>query len=241
MNMPQTQSLRTPRRRLCASLRSRKAHGHMDIAEEPVSVNPRIYRTKRRGPDGAPWSTTSLTLAVRAPLVWTHCLGNKKLVRWVYQTHGRSIRSTTMWDTSLWGLLDRFEPPPNSCETTSHNMPCQETNKVLKWCALLVKRTTISTPKWIHGWTLVNLWENLVSSERHVPTSQAILNRFWPFVRIKKIYVEVWKWLDPYQPQPLLWPVLRRPRVCGSTGRGWQSFQLNPNLWPVERGVSGVS
>jgi hypothetical protein len=171
--------------------------------------------------------------------VWTHCLGNKKLVRWVYQTHGRSIRSTTMWDTSLWGLLDRFEPPPNSCETTSHNMPCQETNKVLKWCALLVKRTTISTPKWIHGWTLVNLWENLVSSERHVPTSQAILNRFWPFVRIKKIYVEVWKWLDPYQPQPLLWLVLRRPRVCGSTGRGWQSFQLNPNLWPVERGVSG--
>ena len=32
MKMPQTQSLRTPRRRLCASLRNRNAHGHVTRA-----------------------------------------------------------------------------------------------------------------------------------------------------------------------------------------------------------------
>ena len=69
--MPQANIKQTPRRRLCASLRSRNAHGHRTRASLCENLQERS-----RKPDGAPWSSTGLYSYRNNPSVWTQCLGN---------------------------------------------------------------------------------------------------------------------------------------------------------------------
>ena len=77
-----------PRRRLCASLRSRNAG--QDFTSATLYRN---LEVKCRGP--APWSSTGLYLYRKNPSVWTHCLGEKqdeKLKFWIYIVCGPFIR-----------------------------------------------------------------------------------------------------------------------------------------------------
>ena len=69
--MPQANIKQTPRRRLCASLRSRNAHGHRTRASLCGNLQERS-----RKPDGAPWSSTGLYSYRNNPSVWIQCLGN---------------------------------------------------------------------------------------------------------------------------------------------------------------------
>ena len=67
-----------PRRRLCASLRSRNAG--QDFTSATLYRN---LEVKCRGP--APWSSTGLYLYRKNPSVWTHCLGEKQGENWNFE------------------------------------------------------------------------------------------------------------------------------------------------------------
>ena len=69
--MPQANIKQTPRRRLCASLRSRNAHGHRTRASLCENLQERSRKL-----DGAPWSSTGLYSYRNNPSVWIQCLGN---------------------------------------------------------------------------------------------------------------------------------------------------------------------
>ena len=57
-------------RSLCASLRSRNAHGH--LTKTRLCEN---LQEKCRAPDGAPWSNPGLRSYCENPSVWTRCWG----------------------------------------------------------------------------------------------------------------------------------------------------------------------
>ena len=70
------ESLRTPRRRLCASLRGRNAHGHVQVPRKYAKFYCKNATKQMASHDPTPASTPT----VRNPSVWTHCLGNNNLL-----------------------------------------------------------------------------------------------------------------------------------------------------------------
>ena len=60
---------------LCASRRSRNAHGHFRISEEPFCVE--IYREMPNAYENTSIKHRASTLTVRTPSAWPHCLEKK--------------------------------------------------------------------------------------------------------------------------------------------------------------------
>ena len=92
--MPRPKTKENSRGRLCASLRSRNAHGHVTSA-----IFLRKFTGKRnRKPDGAPLSSTGLTSYRKKPLVWT--LWEKTIAGETWT--GNLCEDCAGWRQALW-------------------------------------------------------------------------------------------------------------------------------------------
>ena len=132
-----------PRRRLCASLRSRNAG--QDFTSATLYRN---LEVKCRGP--APWSSTGLYLYRKNPSVWTHCLGEKQGENWNFEFTLFAVRSFG----EEWRGATKFRPVysvfceinlsqcdgPNrskskylicGCPTTSFSFPSSQKNSII--------------------------------------------------------------------------------------------------------------
>ena len=188
MNMLQAKSWKNSRRRLCASLRSRNAHGRLTRA-----ILCENLQEKSRWAESVPWSNAGLNTYRKNPSVWTvdTLFGEKKNCAKPQEVCQKRLSLKTRWKPnyliveSPWLQIVPWTDPIKKTNTTKSNLSVKKHKHLLSvWYLWTLRSVSLNSFEKNMPWTPCakapfRPWQSSVHPTRPTPYWAPASKRRW--------------------------------------------------------------